>query len=118
MVFWLSGSTDVLPQGPHEEHMPEGGGRGSEVGGRVEERPHLMEGMEEKEEAAAMEIQMGEMVYSMSCIYCHGSKGRGDGAASIFIGPFSHPRPNDLTAGIFQFPSPESGQAPLLTGLF
>ncbi len=114
IVFWFFPSTDVSPQGPHEEQMPEGGGQGSGVGGQVEKRPHLMEGMEE---TGVMDIRMGEMIYSMSCTYCHGSKGRGDGAASIFIGPFSHPRPNDFTRGIFKFRSTESGALPTLSDL-
>lgn len=68
-------------------------------------------------EDGEMDIQMGRMIYSMSCIHCHGSRGSGDGAASIFIGPYSHPRPNDFTAGIFKFRSTESGHLPMLTDL-
>src|SRR3990172_12629488 len=75
---------------------------------------HKMEGMED---AGAMDISMGKMVYTMSCIYCHGAKGRGDGAASIFIGPYMHPRPNDFTQGIFKFRSTPSGELPMLAGL-
>jgi len=74
-------------------------------------------GGESKEEIQTMDIEMGRMIYSMSCIHCHGSKGRGDGAASIFIGPHSHPRPNDFTRGVFKFRSTESGQLPMLTDL-
>lgn len=77
-------------------------------------RMHKAEGMEE---AHAMDLMMGRMVYAMSCIHCHGSTGRGDGAASIFIGPYSHPRPNDFTGGVFKFRSTESGKLPLLTDL-
>lgn len=80
----------------------------------AKEPPHKMEGMEE---AGAMNISMGKMVYTMSCIYCHGAKGRGDGAASIFIGPYMHPRPNDFTRGVFKFRSTESGQLPRLEDL-
>lgn len=96
IAFWLFGATDVSPQVPHEEHLP---------------------GTGEKEAVRDMEIRMGEMIYSMSCVYCHGSKGRGDGAASIFIGPFSHPRPNDFTRGVFKFRSTESGTLPTLSDL-
>jgi cytochrome c oxidase cbb3-type subunit 2 len=64
-----------------------------------------------------VDIQMGKAIYSMACIHCHGSKGRGDGAASIFIGPYSHPRPNDFTAGVFKFRSTDSGHLPMLTDL-
>jgi mono/diheme cytochrome c family protein len=65
----------------------------------------------------AMDMASGKAIYSMSCIYCHGAGGKGDGAASIFIGPYSHPRPNDFTAGRFKFRSTESGSLPMLTDL-
>lgn len=76
--------------------------------------PQQMEGMAD---AQAKDVMMGKMIFSMSCIYCHGSKGRGDGAASVFIGPYSHPRPNDFTRGIFKFRSTESGELPMLSDL-
>lgn len=75
---------------------------------------HAMEGMNEP---MSQDVMMGGMIYSMSCIHCHGAKGRGDGAASIFIGPYSHPRPNDFTRGVFKFRSTESGQLPTLEDL-
>lgn len=78
---------------------------------------HNMEGMQGMEETGPADIATGKMIYRMTCIHCHGSKGRGDGAASIFIGPYSHPRPNDFTAGIFKFRSTESGQLPMLKDL-
>jgi len=65
----------------------------------------------------AMEISHGKEIYAMSCVYCHGVTGRGDGAAAIFIGPYSHPRPNDFTSRVFKFRSTQSGQLPLLTDL-
>ena len=65
----------------------------------------------------AVEVTAGKMIYTMGCIHCHGSKGQGDGAAAIFIGPYSHPRPNDFTAGIFKFRSTESGRLPMLKDL-
>ncbi|MBI3358370.1 MAG: c-type cytochrome [Nitrospirae bacterium] len=68
-------------------------------------------------EANEMEVAHGKGIYAMSCVYCHGISGKGDGAASMFIGPYSHPRPNDFTARIFKFRSTESGQLPLLTDL-
>jgi cytochrome c oxidase cbb3-type subunit 2 len=64
-----------------------------------------------------MEVQHGRAIYGMSCVYCHGVSGKGDGSASIFIGPYSHPRPNDFTARVFKFRSTESGKLPLLTDL-
>jgi mono/diheme cytochrome c family protein len=73
-----------------------------------------MEAMQGRE---AMDVSLGRMIYAMSCIHCHGAEGKGDGAASIYIGPYSHPRPNDFTRGIFKFRSTESGQLPMLTDL-
>lgn len=84
------------------------------TGQQSQEHAHDMTRMDETE---TMDVGMGKMVYAMSCIHCHGSKGQGDGAASIFIGPYSHPRPNDFTAGIFKFRSTESGQLPTLKDL-
>ncbi len=69
------------------------------------------------ERGSVADIEMGKSIYSMGCIHCHGSKGKGDGAASIFIGPYSHPRPNDFTASRFKFRSTESGSLPMLTDL-
>lgn len=76
-----------------------------------------MPGMGATEMEGASDVMAGRMIYAMTCIHCHGSKGRGDGAAAIFIGPYSHPRPNDFTAGIFKFRSTESGRLPMLKDL-
>lgn len=63
------------------------------------------------------DVQMGEMTYRMACIHCHGKEGKGDGPASIFIGPYSHPRPNDFTRGVIKFRSTASGRPPMLSDL-
>jgi cytochrome c oxidase cbb3-type subunit I/II len=76
-----------------------------------------MPGMSGMQTENAADVMAGKMIYAMSCIYCHGSKGQGDGAAAIFIGPYSHPRPNDFTAGVFKFRSTQSGQLPMLKDL-
>jgi cytochrome c oxidase cbb3-type subunit 2 len=65
----------------------------------------------------AMAVMKGKMIFQMSCFFCHGRKGEGDGPASRFIGPYSHPRPNNFTMGIFKFRSTESGDLPMLTDL-
>ncbi len=64
-----------------------------------------------------MDVEMGRAIYSIGCVHCHGPEGKGDGAAAIFIGPYSHPRPNDFTSGRFKFRSTESGGLPMLTDL-
>ncbi len=78
---------------------------------------HEMQGMETMQDKEEMAFSMGRMIYAMSCVHCHGAGGKGDGAAAIFIGPYSHPRPNDFTRGIFKFRSTELGQLPMLTDL-
>ncbi len=65
----------------------------------------------------AMAIMKGKMIFQMSCFLCHGNKGEGDGPAARFIGPYSHPRPNNFTMGIFKFRSTESGDLPMLKDL-
>ncbi len=64
-----------------------------------------------------MAVMRGEMIYKMSCFLCHGKNGEGDGPASRFIGPYSHPRPNRFTSGVFKFRSTESGELPMLKDL-
>ncbi len=64
-----------------------------------------------------MAVMKGKMIFQMSCFLCHGRKGEGDGPVSMFIGPYSHPRPNNFTSGIFKFRSTESGDLPMLTDL-
>ncbi len=59
-----------------------------------------------------MDIAMGKMIYQMTCIFCHGAQGRGDGAAASFIGPYSSPRPRDFYRGVFKFRSTKSGNLP------
>ncbi|MEO2055488.1 MAG: c-type cytochrome [Nitrospira sp.] len=90
-------------------------------GGEMKE----MDGMEDMQsmddmnmkEPNAMAVMKGKMIFQMSCFFCHGRKGEGDGPASRFIGPYSHPRPNNFTMGIFKFRSTESGDLPMLTDL-
>lgn len=72
---------------------------------------------EEIKKATKSDLMRGKRIYSVSCILCHGSKGEGDGPASVFIGPYSHPRPNDYTRGSFKFRTTESGDLPTLSDL-
>lgn len=76
-----------------------------------------MEKMDGMNKPDVMAVMRGKMIFSMSCVFCHGSKGEGDGAASMFLGPYSHPRPNNFTMGIFKFRSTESGALPMLSDL-
>lgn len=76
-----------------------------------------MEDMATMKNPDDMVVMQGKMIYEMSCFLCHGTKGEGDGPASRFIGPYSHPRPNKFTSGIFKFRSTESGDLPMLTDL-
>ena len=65
-----------------------------------------------QERIVQMDIAMGKMIYKMTCIYCHGAQGRGDGPAASFIGPYSAPRPRDFQRGVFKFRSTKSGSLP------
>lgn len=68
-------------------------------------------------EKMAADLKEGKRIYSVSCVLCHGDKGKGDGPASIFIGPYSHPRPNNFTGGAFKYRTTESGDLPTLSDL-
>ncbi len=72
---------------------------------------------EEEGKESTLEVEKGRRIYSISCVLCHGSKGKGDGPASVFIGPYSHPRPNDFTRGVFKYRSTESGDLPTFSDL-
>lgn len=78
---------------------------------------HALSSSVEQHDDGPIDIAPGKAVYFMSCVHCHGKTGKGDGAASLFLGPYSHPRPNDFTARRFKFRSTESGQLPMLTDL-
>jgi len=67
--------------------------------------------------AEQTDTTQGKRIYSVSCVLCHGAKGKGDGPASIFIGPYSHPRPANFTSENFKFRSTESGELPTLDDL-
>ncbi|VAX21939.1 hypothetical protein MNBD_NITROSPINAE02-1137 [hydrothermal vent metagenome] len=59
------------------------------------------------------DLAMGKMVYDMTCFYCHGAEGKGDGPTAVFIGPYSAPRPRVFIYGVFKFKSTGSGELPL-----
>ncbi len=65
-----------------------------------------------KGNSVQMDIAMGKMVYEMTCIFCHGKNGKGNGSAAIYIGPYSAPRPRDFSKGVFKFRSTKSGNLP------
>lgn len=78
---------------------------------------HKMGAMDDMKKTAEemdvqMDIAMGKMIYKMTCMFCHGEQGKGDGPAAIFIGPYSSPRPRDFYRGVFKFKSTKSGHLP------
>lgn len=101
----ISAQTE-LPHGGHDAHPP-ATGPGRQADNETTAGPTITEA----------DLAAGRMIYEMSCTFCHGSQGRGDGGAAIFLGPYSHPRPNNLTAATFKFRSTRSGQPPMLTDL-
>jgi mono/diheme cytochrome c family protein len=95
-------ATSATAQDGHDDHAPE-------------TTAHAQAGNDDH--VPPVDLEAGRMIYEMSCTFCHGRKGRGDGGAAIFLGPYSHPRPNDLTAATFKFRSTRSGEPPLLSDL-
>jgi len=64
------------------------------------------------------DVEKGQVIFEQVCMPCHGINGVGDGPAAFFIGSYSSPRPQDLTAGIFKFRSTPSGELPTDQDLF
>ncbi len=58
--------------------------------------------------AALAPAPLGASIYASRCSLCHGPEGKGDG----FAAPLLHPRPRDLTSGIFKIRSTETGSPP------
>lgn len=109
LTLFLFSSTRVQSQEMDHSMMDMGGSGTQEMTG-MEDRATM-------NDPDAMSVMQGKMIYDMSCFLCHGTKGEGDGPASRFIGPYSHPRPNKFTSGVFKFRSTESGELPMLTDL-
>ncbi len=63
-------------------------------------------------------VEKGQAIFEQVCMFCHGITGQGDGPAAFFIGSYSSPRPQDLTAGVFKFRSTPSGELPTDQDLF
>jgi cytochrome c oxidase cbb3-type subunit 2 len=53
-------------------------------------------------------MTLGKAVYDARCVQCHGSTGKGDGAAAALL----NVRPRDFTSGKYKFRSTESGSIP------
>ena len=56
--------------------------------------------------------QTGKALYEQACAFCHGIGGQGDGPDAFYLGPYSAPRPRDLTSGEYKFRSTPSGSLP------
>ena len=69
-------------------------------------------------EATPEAIEKGRTIYEASCIFCHGVKGKGDGAAAFFGASYFSPRPNDFTVGQYKFRSTPSGKRPTYEDIF
>jgi mono/diheme cytochrome c family protein len=57
---------------------------------------------------AVTETRSGQQVYEKHCVECHGTSGKGDGAAAHLMTP----RPRDFTAGKYKIKSTETGSLP------
>lgn len=63
-------------------------------------------------------IARGKEIYELSCIMCHGVKGKGDGPAAFFVSRTYGPRPRVFTDGVFKFRSTPTGELPTDEDLF
>lgn len=68
----------------------------------------------EKLEPSPTVVKQGKRLYERRCVFCHGTKGKGDGPVSRGI----FPRPRDFTLGIFKISSTPSGSLPADEDLF
>lgn len=57
---------------------------------------------------ASESSERGSVLYAKYCATCHGSDGRGEGSAAIYLSP----KPRDFTRGIFKFQSTPAGSLP------
>ena len=68
----------------------------------------------DKSEPSLTRVKSGKRLYERRCIFCHGSRGEGNGpvARGIF------PKPRDFTRGIFKIRSTPTGSPPTDEDLF
>jgi len=62
--------------------------------------------------------EKGRLIYERSCVWCHGTNGKGDGPSAWGIGRYSAPRPRDFTGESFKLRSTPSGELPTDQDLF
>lgn len=63
-------------------------------------------------------VNEGGKIYRVSCIYCHGVEGAGDGPVAYFLSRDTGPHPRDFTSGIYKFRSTPSGYLPADEDIF
>ncbi len=68
----------------------------------------------DKPDPSSTTVRQGKRLYERRCVYCHGTKGRGNGPVSRGI----FPKPRDFTRGIFKIRSTPSGSLPTDEDLF
>lgn len=64
--------------------------------------------------ADASTIEAGKRLYRRKCVFCHGSKGGGDGSVSRYV----FPKPRDLSTGLYKIRSTPTGGLPTDEDLF
>jgi cytochrome c oxidase cbb3-type subunit 2 len=63
-------------------------------------------------------VAVGRDIFAMSCVACHGDRGRGDGTVGATLSPRRAPQPRNFTSSEFKFRSTPSGQLPTTADLF
>lgn len=82
------------------------------VGFQPEARAQLPAG--ENPAAEAGTVRTGSRLYRRKCVFCHGTKGRGDGPVSRYV----FPKPRDFGLGVFKIRSTPTGGLPTDQDLF
>lgn len=59
-------------------------------------------------------VTAGKRLYRRRCVFCHGTKGKGDGQVSRYV----FPKPRDLSLGLFKIRSTPTGSLPTDQDLF
>jgi len=119
-VVWARGSlqgrvnpgdqiTLIAPQAPLEESVA------FLQGQETAEKPDWFDIVDSKSKVVSgASIKLGKKVYEENCAVCHGTRGIGDGPASLFL----YPKPRNLVSGEYKFKTTLSDESPTDADLY